>query len=257
MLHKLHRKLGTAGFVISIVALVAALGGGAYAASNALNGKQKKEVEKIAKKYAGKPGAAGAAGATGPAGAPGAKGDAGAAGTNGTNGTNGSNGKSVVIGNATTCPSGGKTVEVEGSGVKSNVCNGQTGFTETLPAGMTETGAWVVGITPLGTTLYVRTPISFPIPLSADLAAANVHYVNVGETAPAGCTGGTAAAPTADPGHLCVYETFESFLVFEAILKPTSDSEAPGAGATGALLRFDGEEEAQAWGTWAVTAEAE
>ena len=52
MLTRIHRKLGTAGFVISIVALVAALGGGAYAASGGLTGKQKKEVEKIAKKYA-------------------------------------------------------------------------------------------------------------------------------------------------------------------------------------------------------------
>ena len=33
MFDRIHQKLGTAGFVISIVALVAALGGGAYAAS--------------------------------------------------------------------------------------------------------------------------------------------------------------------------------------------------------------------------------
>jgi hypothetical protein len=48
MLRRVHQKLGTAGFVISIVALVAALGGGAYAASGSLSGKQKQEVSKIA-----------------------------------------------------------------------------------------------------------------------------------------------------------------------------------------------------------------
>ncbi|MBA3867401.1 MAG: hypothetical protein H0X42_13840 [Solirubrobacterales bacterium] len=51
---RIHQKLGTAGFIISIVALVAALGGGAYAASGGLSGKQKKEVEKIAKKDSAK-----------------------------------------------------------------------------------------------------------------------------------------------------------------------------------------------------------
>ena len=58
MIERIHQKLGTAGFVIAIVALIAALGGTALAAAK-LNGTQKKEVEKIAKKYAGKPGAAG------------------------------------------------------------------------------------------------------------------------------------------------------------------------------------------------------
>ena len=80
---RIHQKLGTAGFVISIVALVAAMGGGAYAASGGLNGKQKKEVEKIAKKYAGKPGAAGPAGSNG---SNGAKGDTGATGAEGKQG---------------------------------------------------------------------------------------------------------------------------------------------------------------------------
>jgi hypothetical protein len=66
-IRKVHEKLGTAGFIISIVALVAAMGGGAYAASGGLTKKESKEVEKIAKKYAGKyagkPGADGADGA--------------------------------------------------------------------------------------------------------------------------------------------------------------------------------------------------
>ena len=255
MFNRIHQKLGTAGFIISIVALVAALGGGAYAASGGLSGKQKKEVETIAKKFAGKPGAPGT---TGPAGTNGGKGDTGAAGTNGTAGTAGTpgtNGKSVVIGNATTqnCSSGGKTVEVEGSGTKSNICNGLTGFTETLPSEKTETGSWIIGVTPENTNLPVTTSLSFPIPLSAGLDASHVKYVKKAETAPAGCTGGTAAAPTAEPGFLCVYAGQELFLTFSAIQNPGAATETNGAAATGAILRFAGEEEATAWGTWAVT----
>ena len=49
MISKLHNRLGTAGFVVAIIALVAALSGGAYAAQQAnLSKQQKKEVKKIA-----------------------------------------------------------------------------------------------------------------------------------------------------------------------------------------------------------------
>jgi hypothetical protein len=123
VISRIHQKLGTAGFIISIVALVAALGGGAYAASGGLNGKQKKEVEKIAKKYAGKPGAAG------PAGPAGTKGDSGTAGSNGTNGSNGVDGASATVeaftGSKGTCTAGGATVK--GTGSEANVCNGKNG----------------------------------------------------------------------------------------------------------------------------------
>ena len=51
MFSRIHEQLGTAGFVISIVALVFAMAGGAIAANGGLNGKQKKEVKKFAKKY--------------------------------------------------------------------------------------------------------------------------------------------------------------------------------------------------------------
>jgi hypothetical protein len=234
MFRGINEKLGTAGFIIAIVALVAALGGGAYAASGGLNGKQKKEVEKIAKKYSGKPGPQGPAGAAGAAGPAGAKGDAGATGSTGNEGPAGKEGVA------------GK----EGKQGKSGI----TGFTETLPAGMTETGSWAVGVTPVGDTLPVRTSLSFSIPLAAALPGASVHFIKENETAPAGCTGGTAAVPTAEPGNLCVYETLAGGLVFAAILDPSSSgSEAPGAGATGAMIRFNGEEEASAYGTWAVT----
>jgi hypothetical protein len=139
--NRIHQKLGTAGFVISIVALVAALGGGAYAAKAGLTGKQKKEVENIAKKYAGKPGSPGAAGSTGPAGAAGAKGDAGAAGTAGAAGAPGAPGTPGKEGSPWTA-----------GGV--------------LPAGKTETGTWTVAVPPELEAFSFSVPISFPIPVA-------------------------------------------------------------------------------------------
>jgi hypothetical protein len=192
MLNRIHQKLGTAGFIISIVALVAALGGGAYAASGGLNGKQKKEVEKIAKKYAGKQGASGPAGPAGPAGTAGAKGDTGAPGTNGTNGTNGSNGAPGAPGK-----------------------NGITGFTATLPAAETETGIWsAVATWPSGQTLSF--PISYNIPLATP--SEHVEYLNQEEAENSEGSGkcelkgsGFAATPIAPPGYLCVFTQVEEF----------------------------------------------
>jgi hypothetical protein len=246
----IEEPFGKAGLIVAVIALVLALTGAAFAAAG-LSGKQKKEVEKIAKNLAGKPGTSGTNGA------PGAKGDTGAVGANGTNGTNGVNGKSVaVVGNASAgeCPSGGKFYEVEGSGVKNKVCNGTTGFTETLPKGKTETG-----------TLYtekggpVFTPISFPIPLEQTLLGARFvpsSYPHIDPIQPRDCTGltgteltkceaeqqlekeqqeeeeekkakieefkaglaelcpGTALSPQAEAGYLCVYESEEKSLNF-------------------------------------------
>ena len=100
MFETIQQKLGTAGFIIAIMALVAALGGGAYAASGGLSSKQKKEVTKIAqteaKKFAGKPGPAGATGPAGPAataGSAGAKGENGAPGSAGAAGAAGAAGQ--------------------------------------------------------------------------------------------------------------------------------------------------------------------
>jgi hypothetical protein len=266
VISRIHQKLGTAGFIISIVALVAALGGGAYAASAKLNSTQKKEVTKIAqteaKKFAGKPGAPGA---TGPAGAAGAKGDAGtpgaagAAGTAGTTGDAGPSGKSVVTSTASfgECVSGGTKFEVEGSGKASHVCNGNPAeFPEVLPGGRSESGVWAVGQTAPSPPEATFAQISFTIPLSGSLAGDHAIFVKAGETAPTGCTGGTAADPIAEPGFLCVYASQES------LPKPSFTN--PGGagqpvGPNGTVLGFVTESSAEAgdYGTWAVTAEEE
>ncbi|HKZ12407.1 MAG TPA: collagen-like protein [Solirubrobacterales bacterium] len=269
MLQRFQDRVGTAGFIVAIVALVAALGGGAYAASGGLTGKQKKEVETIAKKV-GKPGPAGptgAPGATGPAGAPGAKGDAGAkgdtgsAGAAGAPGAAGKPGASVeeVPGEPASCNgAGGTTYELEGNATA--VCNGSPwAVGGTLPKGKTETGMWTVG-TENTENFKALASASFTIPLASS-AGMTVHFINVAgeeelESAvlgpkPAACSG-TADSPTALPGTLCVYEknrsgAFESGhgLTFEL---------ANGVGVAGSALNFYSEPKGWAYGSWAVTA---
>jgi hypothetical protein len=252
MISRIHQKLGTAGFIISIVALLVALGGGAYAASGGLTGKQKKEVEKIAKKYAGKPGKDGAAGAIGPQGSPGAagaKGDAGIPGINGGNGANGTNGESVKI----TVLNPGEGSCTQGGAKFSNkaglaeACNGVTGFTETLPPGKTEKGTFAYGQTsePFG---YAS--ISFSIPLETAPAVTVINTFKGSPPTPE-CAG-TQANPTAAPGNLCVYAEGSIYNQYEG-------AEIVSAG--GAVLVFSRFEESgmprasNGLGTWAATAE--
>ncbi len=203
MLERLRNRLGTAGLIVSVMALVLAVAGGAYAASGALTGKQKKEVKNIAKQYAGKPGPAGPAGANGVAGP---KGDAGAAGSNGKDGV------SVTSTAATPaeCPDGGsKFTSASGTSKACNGEDGESGFTATLPPGETLTGIWGVNNAgqqptdegaphPQG---FISVPVSFSIPLEE---APEVAYVDVWAPT-ADCPGVEEGIPTAKPGKLCFY----------------------------------------------------
>jgi hypothetical protein len=209
---------GKAGLTVAVIALVLAMVGGAYAAGK-LTSTQKKEVTAIAKKFAGKPGPAGPQGPAGPAGA------AGKAGANGANGTNGTNGKSVEVipssgGAGEPCEGkGGAEVKQEAAGSGAEVCNGQTGFTEALPSGKTETGEWsLVNLAKESVGVASISAVGFNIPLAT---APTPHYVNANnkeffhegselkERASTACTG-TFAAPTAEAGDLCVYASYES-----------------------------------------------
>jgi hypothetical protein len=274
MISRLREPFGKAGLIVAVVALVAAVGGGAYAAGGGLSGKQKQEVKKIAKveakKIAGGPGAQGPAGPQGSSGKDGLNGLDGAPGSAG---KSGGNGKSVAIGEgAPGCTEGGITVEVESSGAPQEVCNGDEGVKGkegspwtaggTLPANSTETGSWSVGtyfgaaMTPVEAVAKpLLAQISFVIPLADALDSSHVHFVGVGETAPSGCTGGTAVSPKADSGNLCVFlgET-EKVAVEKSIYPAGSLNGAEGASTAGAILAMLVlEEGAGAWGTWAVT----
>jgi hypothetical protein len=271
VISRIHRKLGTAGFVLSIVALVAALGGGAYAANGGLTSKQKKEVEKISKKYAGKPGATGATGATGAQGAAGAKGDAGAPGANGSNGTAGAAGEKGDKGDKGDTGSAGKNGEnvnvltldpgeggcteggaklVNGTG-EATVCNGGTGYPETLPAGRTETGFWEInGASAITVGAIAVTTADFPLQL--ETAPTEIILIKSGATEDENteeeknkCPG-SGIEPKATAGVLCLYVQFA----------PGEQPELQTLGgptAYGALLGFRKTD--VAIGMWAVTAE--
>jgi hypothetical protein len=267
----IREPFGTAGLVVACVALVAALGGTALAAS-ALNGKQKKEVEKIAKKYAGKPGAAGAQGPAGPAGA---------AGKDGSNGSNGSAGAAGTGATATpftgvkgSCTEGGVTIK--SASPEANLCNGKEGeageqgppgnpwtLGGTLPSEATETGTYILSSEGIDATAFVRTTISFPIPLAVGLDGSHVKFVNP-TSIPAECESsqpGAAALdnPEAAPGFLCVFAGPSFNFVEPTAGEIFTVAGSPGADTVGALIQnAEGlateNVPAIQRGTWAVTA---
>jgi hypothetical protein len=263
MFSRIHEKLGTAGFVISIVALIAALCGGAYAAGGGLTSKQKKEVKKIAKKYAGKPGAPGA---------PGAKGDAGAKGANGANGANGSNGAPGSPGSP-------------GAPGEAGMCS-EANPECALPAGGTLTGTW--SASGGGEDLALST-ISFPLRVSppptailegevaghrlgAELNDEESFFVGPFKTVPeilaqpdfeqaleedeaaflASCPG-TPAEPEAESGFLCIYESDRNGDVVSAN-NPNLDQFSRPATEFGITVPWEiNENPGFVRGTWAVT----
>ncbi len=242
MFSKLHNRLGTAGLAVAVVALVVALAGTAFAAAG-LNSTQKKEVKKIAKQFAGKEGPQGQPGQSG------AKGDPGAAGAPGKNGNDGVSPVGVAFsGEKGSCKSGG--VEYKGANTVV-VCNGQSGFTEVLPEGETETGVWSANLQE-GESKTVE--ISFPIPLLESLPLTAAELVKPAETT-ANCPG-SAAAPEAEPGTLCVYASAlaGSGTVTTSFLDP-SKGFAVGVGPTGTLFAVGASGgPVTAFGTWAVSA---
>jgi Collagen triple helix repeat (20 copies) len=272
MLSPLRNRFGIPG-VISVIALVFAMLGGAYAASE--NSGSGPKASASAQKgppgprgKRGKPGKPGPAGPQGPAGPAGAKGDTGAAGSNGTHGkdgedgtdgTDGIDGTSVTTSAASAeeCPSGG--IKVTSASPPAKVCNGETGFSKTLPSGATETGTW--WFQGNGANELEAAAISFPIPLSSASAAQikDVYFSHQGNPEFAGECPGSLADPTAEPGVLCFYLNGESdeFTGIEPqAFQPdfVTAVEAGGVGTTGVLLSFTGFTSKVGGGTFAVTA---
>ena len=249
MFSRIRRRL-TYTNVAMTLALVFAMSGGAYAAGRYVITSTKQISPKVLKSLQGKAGKAGANGAAGATGSQGPAGANGKDGVNGTNGANGSNGVGVtssVEPKGANCKEGGsKFVAASGT---TYACNGATGFTETLPAGKTEVGAWFISgppkYAPFETTI-ARSSISFVIPLASEPTA---HFLKEGEGETAECPG-KATNPQAAPGNLCVYEEggdgVEGELTvnahtYGAIMAPVTAAQ-PGGVASG---------------SWAVTAEEE
>ncbi len=243
-----RNRFGVPG-VISVIALVFAMFGGAYAASNSSGGSKATASAKAKKGPRGPRGPKGPPGATGPTGP---QGPAGPAGANGKDGANGADGQSVTVTSLPTgqCANGQGGAKFTVGGQEAEACNGETGFTESLPEGKTETGTFAVQAEEGGPAPIV--PISFNIPLAAGLDQAHVHFV----TAPGGSCTGSASNPTAASGHLCVYKSIGNGLVIsatEGFIKP--DFSDLGAGPTGTLLGFEAPTApvSTVFGAWAVT----
>ncbi len=287
MLSRLREHIGGAGLIVAIVALVAALAGGAIAA-NGGSGDGKATASAKAKK--GKPGPrgpkgpkgdTGPQGPQGPAGPAGAKGDTGAAGSNGTNGSNGAAGATGPTG---VTGKDGKQGEPWTAG-------------GTLPPGETETGTWAFGSITASAAPEpgffepgVIVPITFPIPLETGIEEGHAHFINLAgeeveifeegldykvvkapQAEPKPCPG-TALAPEAAAGELCVYESkltatagAKPVMASQLIGKPGDIAPSPiagepkaNAGTTGAILIVGYLEpptdQSLGWGTWAVTA---
>jgi hypothetical protein len=221
MLTRFRERFGTAGVIVAVIALVAALGGTALAASGALTGKQKKEVEKIAKKFQG----TGPAGAQGPAGPAGAKGDTGDKGDAGSPGAKGESVTGTPIAAGGTCGASVTGVKYTLGATSTNVCNGKQGepgpLVEQVPSGKLLTGTWSASAVASGTNPGVDvTPISFQFPLASaptayylipgvpfafEVQPDGTHNFPVSGTTLSEACPGTAEAPDAATGKLCVY----------------------------------------------------
>ncbi len=271
---RLHLSPATA---IATLALVFAMTGGAYAAKKYLITSTKQISPSVLKALTGKAGPAGAKGANGANGsngANGAQGPQGPAGSNGSNGQNGANGESVTAKAAGgECSQGGTAFTVGGK--TEHVCNGKNGtigFTETLPAGKTETGIWSFGPVSIEGGAYNVPVASFAIPLKEPLVrdekceneengageegpcperfintAGKEVNLNGEEVESANCKG-TVAKPTAQPGNLCIYTG--------SLLHARSSSLGlQNSGVAGAFLEVNlNGVEPKGYGTWAVTA---
>jgi Collagen triple helix repeat (20 copies) len=260
-----HVRVSPAG-MIATLALIFAMGGGAYAASKYVITSTKQIKPSVLKSLQGKTGANGAPGLAGPAGPGGAQGAQGPAGPAGPQGTQGGKGETGSQGTKGTTGAAGATGPKGATGA-----TGTTGYTETLPAGKTETGSWVIRGTANAIGEFRSAEISFPIPLKEEINVGEVHVVKIGETV-AGCQG-TPEKPEAEPGLLCVYEGpsllpggNKGLVATNLVIQTGKASE--GAGTTGGELlysttappepeEFKPGEEVSVHGTWAVTAPTE
>jgi hypothetical protein len=259
------QHLSYANVTATIALFFALSGGAAYAASHYLITSTKQIKPAVLSQLKGKPGLAGANGATGAAGPAGPAGPtgAGSAGSAGPEGKAGPPGESVtnteVKAGVVTCDKlGGAEFKVGASGKATTACNGQTGFTKTLPKGATETGTWAFQSTAKG---VFQIPISFAIPLPAALPEGAVTFVKVGETPTTGpCAGGSVEEPKAEEGNLCIYASLfpEPELEELGIAPPGApEGKSLGTGATGAVAIVENKTALgqNAVGSYAVTAE--
>lgn len=253
MFREMHKRLTYANVTLT-VALVFAMSGGAFAASKLLVTSTKQispKVLKALKGANGKSGLQGPAGPVGPSGPAGKDGAPGAAGEKGTQGERGIQGENGVPGEKGAVGVPGSPWTVGGI----------------LPSGKTESGSWNdIGDVTNGKQVFVTLSFLLPVENSGKEPPTG-ELVFAGQTG-THCTG-SASAPTAPEGYLCVYDAAEeevsgtpsTHVIFDGFSNPEAFI-SEGVGMRGALLHFETNEVGKgglpfaiAEGTWAVTAE--
>lgn len=257
------RKHITPSTVIAFIALVFAVTGGAFAATDSGGGVGSKAAASTfpastAKSKAKSKTKAGSRGPAGPKGATGATGAIGAIGLAGPQGAPGAQGPGGPQGPQGAAGVQGLTGKEGAPGAKGE--NGTTGFTETLPSGKTETGAWVEDGEGLVSERETLASFSFPIPIELkEEENGKAVFLKKGESDKEGCDG-TVKHPTAPANTLCVYAQEERLAGTVSGGRPISFAGSAGFGRPGAVLDIisDGTAgepaEVVAYGSWAVTA---
>jgi hypothetical protein len=208
MLSAIRRRVTYTNVAVTL-ALVFAMSGGAYAASRYVITSTKQISPKVLKALRGSAGASGAMGAQGAAGVAGPVGPQGPAGAVGVQGEAGAAGTSVTSKESKAklgpCKEGGS--EFKATGGTTYACNGEKGKEgtfggSTLPEGKTLTGVWAAsGYGEAAETGFAVSGVSFALPLPS---RPNPVIIQENGTPSWECPG-TAEAPAAAPGYLCVF----------------------------------------------------
>jgi hypothetical protein len=216
----LRLKRPSPALVIAVAALFFALGGTGYAVSklprNSVTSAQVKDHSLLKRDF--KSGQL----PRGPQGAQGVQGDPGVNGEKGDKGDKGNQGDPWTLN------------------------NGQ------FPSGKTLRGVFALSGTATAPADFAQEGISFGFSMTANPVP---HYIELGAQAPPECPG-TEHQPSAQPGHLCLYETFasenvSSVCVFNPVNDACGQSAVRGFGVA-IFAASDGVLWAQ--GTWAATA---
>ena len=121
-------------------------------------------------------------------------------------------------------------------------------FPGTLPAGKTIRGVWVALDHASAANEEHQVAISYGFQLAS---APVLHHIKAGIPPPAECPG-TGANPQAQPGHLCLFETFASNVTASRGVQAVSD---PRSGAE-IHQRATAAGNSYTFGSWAVTSAA-
>jgi len=123
---------------------------------------------------------------------------------------------------------------------------------DVLPSGRTLTGVYEAYADSLGMDiLQISDAQSFPIPLRTNPVP---RFVPMLATPPSECAGGSAGAPTAAPGYLCVFENYALSRDFRYVRDPETNAIGSG-GRRGFVITFDTTfSPSLSRGSWAVTA---